>query len=306
MGSDRRRRAITCIMAFCAVATTFLAGSAPARAADAWWTPVGLQGTAVTRVSAIGDTITVRTGSGATLRSTDAGRTFAAAPAGTTFPPTGVVAIGSQRWEIDSAARVVHVANASQSSAAVLDPGSPDLGAGADLIASPESLPGVVVAVGTDGVVWRRGQDGDWKEALLLLPASLVQGVPQVTSVTAFTQPLEEHVVDDSVYLGTDGYAVLISTDGGDDWIRAGPGLPDSVFSLSADPIATSPGHVGVVYAGTSNGLWEHELQAFPAPPAYHDAQLVWRWIGIGAITLVASIAALLGMTRLVPRRHPA
>jgi hypothetical protein len=57
------------------------------------------------------------------------------------------------------------------------------------------------------------------------------------------------------------------------------------------------------VYAGTSNGLWEHVLQALPHPPAYQDAQLVWRWLGIGAITLVASAAALLGMMRLAPRR---
>ena len=91
---------------------------------------------------------------------------------------------------------------------------------------------------------------------------------------------------------------MLISTDGGDDWIRAGPGLPDSVYSLSAD----SARHA--VYAGTSDGLWVHVLQALPAPPAYHDAALVWRWLGIGAVTLVASAAALLGMSRLVPRRH--
>ena len=126
----------------------------------------------------------------------------------------------------------------------------------------------------------------------MLLPASLVQGVPRVTSVTAFTEPLSE-----AIYLSTAGYAVLISTDGGDDWIRAGPGLPDSVSSLSAD----SARHA--VYAGTSDGLWVHVLQELPAPPAYQDAALVWRWLGIGAVTLLASIAALLGMLRLAPRR---
>ena len=172
----------------------------------------------------------VRTGAGETLVSSDGGTTFAAAPADTVLPPTGVVAIGSQRWEISSNGTVGHVANVSLRSAPLTDPGSPDLGARADLIASPAALPGVVVAVSTNGVVWRRGQDGDWKQALLLLPASLVQGVPRVTSVTAFTQPLSE-----AIYLSTDGYAVLISTDGGDDWIRAGPGLPDSVSSLSAE-----------------------------------------------------------------------
>jgi hypothetical protein len=291
MGSDGRRRALTLTAALCGVLTALVAGSAPALAA-AWWSPVALQGGAVTRVSAIGDTILVHTGSGVTLRSTDGGGTFATAPADAALPPTGAVTVGTQRWEIDPGGRVVHVANVAQNTPGVVDPGSPDLGSGADLIAAPAALPGVVVAVGTDGAVWRRGQDGDWKQALLLLPASAVQGVPRITSVTAFTQPLSA-----AIYLGTDGYGVLISTDGGDDWIRAGAGLPDSVSSLSAD----SARHA--VYAGTSDGLWEHVLQALPAPPAYRDAALFWRWIGIGTVTLVASAAALLGMIKLVPRR---
>jgi hypothetical protein len=268
-----------------------LLGGAPVQAADGWWTPVALRGVAITQVSAVGDTITVRTGTGQTLVSDDAGSTFTSAPSTTLFPEPGVVAIGSQRWAIDSG-HVVHIANAALRTAPLPDPGSPDLGPGADLIASPAALPGVVVAVSTGGTVWRRGQDGDWKEALLLLPQSLVQGIPRVTSVTAFTEPLS-----DAIYLGTDGYSVLISTDGGDDWIRAGPGLSDSVYSLSAD----SARHA--VYAGTSDGLWIHVLQELPAPPAYQDAALVWRWLGIGAVTLVASLAALVGMLRLVPRR---
>jgi hypothetical protein len=292
MGSDRGRRATRLTAAMCLGLAVFLLGSAPVHASDAWWSPVALSGVDVTRVSAVGDTIMVRTGTGATLISTDAGRTFAAAPGGTQLPPTGVVAIGAQRWTISSGGTIGHTANASLGTAATPDPGSPALGAGADLIASPAALPGVVVAVSTDGVVWRRGQDGDWKQALLLLPASLVQGVPAVTSVTAFTEPLSE-----AIYLSTDGYAVLISTDGGDDWIRAGPGLPDSVSSLSAD----SARHA--VYAGTSDGLFVHVLQELPAPPAYQDAALVWRWLGIGAVTLFASVAALLGMIRLAPRR---
>ncbi|MHB8489562.1 MAG: beta propeller repeat protein [Candidatus Dormibacteria bacterium] len=292
MASDRRSRTITRCAAAGVVLIVFLVGSAPARAAAAWWSPVALRGVAVARVSAIGDTITVRTVSGEMLRSTDAGRTFATAPSDAALPPSGVVTVGTQRWEIDPGGKVVHVANVTQSTSGVVDPGSPDLGPGAGLIASPAALPGVVVAVSTNGTVWRRGQDGDWKQALLLLPASLVQGVPRITAVTAFTEPLS-----DAIYLGTDGYAVLISTDGGDDWIRAGAGLPDSVSSLSAD----SARHA--LYAGTADGLWEHVLQSLPAPPAYQDAALVWRWLGIGAITLVASAAALFGLTRLVPRR---
>lgn len=292
MGSDRRRRPVIVAAAAGLILAAIVAGTGVARAADPWWSPVALSGVAVTRVSAIGDTILARTGSGKTLESIDGGTTFVTAPGTAVFPATGVVAIGDQSWVIGSDGRVARIANAAQRNAAVPDPGAPDLGPGADLIASPAALPGVVIAVSTDGAVWRRGQHGDWKQALLLLPASLVQGVPGITSVTAFTQPLSQ-----AVYLGTDGYAVLISTDGGDDWIRAGPGLPDSVYSLSAD----SARHA--VYAGTSDGLFEHVLQSLPAPPAYSDAALVWKWLGIGAITLVASAAALLGMTRLVPRR---
>jgi hypothetical protein len=291
MGSERRGRALTLTASVCVAVTCLLVAGAPARAAGPWWSQVALRGTAITRVSAIGDRITVRTSGGATLQSSDGGRTFAPAPAGTTLPSAAVVAVGTQRWEVDPGGRVLHQGGSSQG-AATLDPGSPDLGAGADLIAAPAALPGTVIAVSTDGTVWRRGQDGDWKQALLLLPASLVQGIPRVTSVTAFTEPLS-----DAVYLSTDGYAVLISTDGGDDWIRAGPGLPDSVYSLSADSARSA------VYAGTSDGLWEHVLQALPAPPAYQDAALVWRWIGIGAVTLVTALAVLLGMARLVPRR---
>ena len=292
MASDRRMRAFTVVAAACMGAGTLLITSSPAQAAAAWWSPVALAGTAITQVSAIGDTIMARTGRGATLLSTDGGKTFATAPAGATFPPINVVTAGSQRWEINSAGRVLHASTTGANSDWVIDPGSPALGPGADLIAAPAALPGVVVAASTNGTVWRRGQDGDWKQALLLLPASLIQGVPRVTSITAFTAPLSE-----AIYLSTDGYAVLISTDGGDDWIRAGPGLPDSVYSLSADAGRRA------VYAGTSDGLFEHVLQVLPAPPAYQDAALVWRWIGIGAVTLAASVVVLLALIRLLPRR---
>jgi hypothetical protein len=288
MASDRRRRAPPVAVLAAAALSALMIGSTPVLAAVAWWSPVGLRGTAVTRVSAVGDTIMVRTGAGATLTSPDAGKTFSPANGNPSFPPTGTVVVGSEVWSIDPEGVVRH---ASAGAALIPDPGAPHLGSGADLIASPAALPGVVVAVGTDGTVWRRGQDGDWKQALLLLPRSLFQGVPRITSLAAFTQPLS-----DAIYLGTDGYGVLISTDGGDDWIRAGAGLPDAVFSLSADSARQA------LYAGTSDGLWVHVLQQFPAPPAYRDAALVWRWLGIGAITLVAAALALLGMVRLVRR----
>jgi hypothetical protein len=295
MASDTRRRAFPVAVLAVTALSALMIGSTPVHAALAWWSPVGLRGIAVTRVSAVGDTIKVRTGSGATLTSSDAGKTFAPANGNESFPPTGTVVVGNDIWSIDSDGVVRHAAGGGASAP---DPGAPRLGAGADLIASPAALPGVVVAVGTDGAVWRRGQDGDWKQALLLLPQSLFQGVPRITSLTAFTQPLSgAQSPPDAIYLGTDGYGVLISTDGGDDWIRAGAGLPDAVFSLSADSARRA------VYAGTSDGLWVHVLQQFPAPPAYRDAALVWRWLGIGAITIVAAALTLLSMMRLTPRR---
>ena len=291
MGSDTRRRAVAGT-AMAMTLTGLMIASTPVSAASGWWNPVGLRGTAITRVVATGDTIMVRTGTGATLTSADAGRTFTPVQGTPVFPPAGSVVIGTQAWSIDAQGLVHHNPDTALRTNPAPDPQSPHLGAGADLIAAPAAFPGVVVAVSTDGTVYRRGQDGDWKEALLMLPRSLIQGIPRVTSVTAFTQPFSG-----TIYLGTDGYAVLVTTDGGDDWIRAGPGLPDSVYSLDAD----SARHA--VYAGTSDGLWVHVLQAFPAPPAYNDAQLVWRWLGIGAVTIVAAILSLLGMLRFVPRR---
>lgn len=291
MASDSRRRAIAAWVPAVVALSLLMIGSAPVQAASAWWSPVALSGVSITKVFATGDTIMVRTETGTTLSSTDAGKTFTAVQ-GATFPPTGTAVVGDTGWTISSSNRVSHDDDLAGRGAVITDPESPDLGAGADLLAAPAAIPGVVVAVSTNGTVWRRGEDGDWKQALLLLPQSLAQGVPRVTSVTAFTEPLS-----DAIYLGTDGYAVLISTDGGDDWIRAGPGLPNSVSALSAD----SQRHA--VYAGTSDGLWVHVLQELPSPPAYQDAALVWRWLGIVAVTLVAAALTLLGLVRLMPRR---
>lgn len=261
----------------------------PAEAAAAWWQPVALQGTALTAVSATGPVIVVRTEAGTVLRSTDHGAHFTAAADATPPPGTPVpVSSGDYTWTISATGRVLRQRDGG---AALPDPGGPNLGAGAHLLAAPAALPGAVVAVATDGTVWRRAQDGGWNRSLLLLPQGAVRGVPAITSITAFAQPLTT-----AVYLGTDGYAVLLTSNGGDDWIRAGPDLPGSVRGLAAD----SPAHA--VYAATSSGLWMHRLQSFPAPPKYPDRALLARWIGIGAVTLVAAALAMLAMLRLAPR----
>jgi photosystem II stability/assembly factor-like uncharacterized protein len=238
--------------------------------------------------TAEGRVIEVVTASGVALRSTDRGAHFS--PVAAPVTPQVVVTAGQYTWTISASGQVLR---GTPGGRRVLDPGSPALGSGAHLLAAPGALPGMVIAVATDGTVWRRAQDGDWRRALLLLPQSLVQGVPQVTSVTAFTQRLSN-----SVYVGTAGYSVLTSTNGGDDWIRSGPGLPDTVSGLAADNANHS------LYAATSDGLWVHTLQALPSPPRYSDRALVARWLGIVAVTLIASALAVLAMVRVASARR--
>jgi len=296
MASDVLRRSSlarrTLVAGGLALVAAVLAPVLHASAAEPWWTPLGLRGVAVDAVSAGGTTVLVHTGSGTTMRSHDSGVHFVPVAGNPPIQPPAGVTSGADRWAIDASGRVVH---AKGSGALTLDPGSPELGAAAHLIAAPAAFPGVVVAVAVDGVVWRRGQDGDWQRALLLLPAGFPQGVPRITGLSAFTQPLSG-----SVYLGTDGYSVLSSTDGGDDWIRAGPGLPDSVLSLTTDAAARA------VYAGTSDGLWVHHLRALPAPAVYQDAALVWRWVGIALVSLVSALAGAALLLIALPRNRPA
>jgi photosystem II stability/assembly factor-like uncharacterized protein len=246
---------------------------------------MGLRGTALSSVSARGSTIEVLTASGAVLRSTDKGAHFIQVTAAS-LPPVTVTSDNYQ-WSVSASGEVQR---RSGDAMPVRDPGSPELGAGAHLLTAPAAVPGVVIAVGRDGTVWRRAHDGGWRRALLLLPQNLVQGAPPVTSITAFAQPLSS-----AVYLGTAGYSVLVSSDGGDDWIRAGPGLPDRVYGLYADSGARA------VYAATSDGLWVHTLRSLPAPPRYSDQALVFRWLGIGAATLVAAVLAVVALMRLLP-----
>ena len=286
MASDRRRAAVAAAAIVTAAAALVTLGAAPASAA-AWWQPVGLQGTDVRSVTAEGAVVTVVTGSGAALRSTDKGAHFT--PVAAPVTPQVVVTAGQYTWSIDVSGRILR---GTPGGPRLPDAGSPTLGRGAHLLAAPAALSGVVVAVATDGTVWRRAQDGGWRQALLLLPQSLVQGVPRVTSVAAFTKP-----VTDSIYIATSGYSVLSSLNGGDDWIRSGPGLPDTVNGLAADNGARS------VYAATPDGLWVHTLQALPAPTQYSDQALVWRWLGIGAVTLAASTLGVLLMLRVTSAR---
>lgn len=277
-------------VAVAALPACSLTALVPAAASAAgWWQPAGLQGTPLETVVVGGTTLVVRTAAGMTLRSTDSGATFNPVPGNPEVRPQTSVRSRNDVWAI-AAGRVLHAVGGGP---LVLDPGSPELGQTARLVAAPAAAPGIVVAVAVDGTVWRRGQDGDWARALLLLPAGFPSGVPAITSVAAFTQPLSV-----TVYLATEGYSVLASTDGGDDWIRAGPGLPDSVRGLAADATTRS------VYAATADGLWVHRLQALPAPAVYHDAALIWRWVGIVLVTLVASTLAVLALRRAL-RRAP-
>ena len=303
---SRRRIAAAALLAFASLLLAPAAVSAqtatpaptprPVPPSEPWWMPVAFTGRPVIAVRASGDTIAVDVTGVGQQRSTDGGRTWQRY-----FERHGLVIAPDPHWRVIDG-RVAHV---NDDGSASVDPGSPSMPAGgrpqpADqrgLIAAPAALPGVVVAVDVDGVAWRRGADGHWARALLLLPQGIGSGAPRITSLVAFdTQPLSA-----AVYLGTDGYSVLASNDDsppsnvpGDDWFRAGPGLPDHVLALYADPVNQA------VYAGTDDGLWVHHLRAIPAPPVYADAALRWRWLGIGLVTLVASTIAVAGLLRAV------
>ena len=245
-----------------------IAASGPvavAAAAEPWWVPLGLRGEAVSFVLPAGHGLLV----------TAAGRSRCLPVPGSTAPASCDRVPGHPPGFELHGGRVLH--------GGTIDPGSPDLGATAHLIAEPAALPGAVVAVAADGTVWRRTADGAWGRSLLLLPQNVLQGPPPITALTAF----EAGPLTPAVYLGTDGYAVLISTDGGDDWSRAAPGLPTGVLALATDAPTRA------VYAGTRDGLWVHHLQTIPAPPAYAPAGLWNRWLGIAALTAVATLAAL-------------
>jgi hypothetical protein len=276
MGSERlRRRRAAAPAALAAVALALLGGGPPRpAAAEAWWVPVGLRGQAVTSV------VPATPG----LLAVAGGTTHCLAPPGGPLAPVCSRDRGhppAGPWGIRDG-RVVRGVDGR------VDPGSPDLGAAAHLLAAPAGLPGVVVAVAADGTVWRRDRAGAWGRALLLLPAGLLAGPPRVTGLAAFDRtPLTT-----AVYLATDGYAVLVTTDGGDDWFRAAPGLPSGVLTIVTDPAARA------VYAGTRDGVWVHHLQGLPAPPVYPQQGLLARWLAIAGLVVAATLASLAVLAR--------
>jgi hypothetical protein len=249
--------------------------------------PVGLRGEAVTAVvPAGGGVMAVTAGGPRCLRPPGGGAVTGGAPVCTLVMghPRDAPAPASPSWVLQNG----RVARQQPGEAPVPDPGSPALGASARLIAAPAALPGVVVAVGADGTVWRRNASGSWGRSLVLLPQHLLAGPPVVTGLAAF----ETTPVTTAVYLATDGYAVLITADGGDDWVRAAPGLPSGVLALATD------GAGRAVYAGTRDGLWVHHVQALPAPPVYRPSGLLTRWLEMAAIAGVATLAAVAVLAR--------
>lgn len=274
------------------------AGATPAAdppAGEPWWVPAAFAGTRVAGVAVGPDgAVEVRVG-GADLLATD-GIHFAPVPSAQadtvpTLAPGTTVHSGGDTWQLRSG-RILHGVAGGLPEA---DPTAPDLGSGARLLVAPAALPGTVVAVSDAGVVWRRGRDGGWSRALVLLPRGITGGRPAITSLTAFTTPLTT-----GVYLGTDGYSVLLTTDAGVDWLRGGPGLPDTVLGLASDPVHRA------VWAATDRGLFVHHLRTLPAVPVYPGPALLGRRLGTAAVTaggLLLAIAVLLVAARPGPWR---
>jgi hypothetical protein len=275
------------------VASPTAASTPDPYAGQPWWVPAALGGRRLTAVSESGGVIRVTTAEGGALESADGGATFSAAA---TPPATGAADVhsGTDEWLI----RAGTVLHATGGGSPAPDPAAPDLGAGAHLIAAPVSEPGVVVAVSDAGVVWRRTVTGDWGRALVLLPRSVIGGTPAITDLTAFTAAPPGGGAPVSVYLATDGYAVLATQNGGDDWFRDGPGLPDSVLGLAAAP------ELSAVFAATDDGLWVHHLRVLPGVPQYPAPDLTarQRWIlGITVATCLAGGALLALLLRVRP-----
>jgi hypothetical protein len=256
----------------------------PVPPGEPWWLRVAFAGHRVTSVRAEGDTIIVSVDGLGLQRSTDVGATWQATGENVAARPAAQGA-----WQV----RNGRIGRIDARGAWHLDPGSPTVATtddgGHSRIAAPAGLNGVVVAVDTDNVVWRRGGDGGWARALLLLPQHIAAGPPPITGVTAFDRPLTT-----TVYMATDGYSTLITTDGGDDWIRTGAGLPDGVLAITTDAAR------GAVFAATADGLWVHHLQAFPGVPSYTDAALYWRLAGIALVSAAAAALSIAGLNRML------
>ncbi|MHB8718910.1 MAG: beta propeller repeat protein [Candidatus Dormibacteria bacterium] len=272
--------------AVAAAAAALMAALSPLPAhASAWWEPLALTGHDVSSVGVAAHAL-YATVDGIRMVSLDGGASFQPAPAAAVIVPAGGVTAAGITWTIAGG----HVLAGRSPSTLRPDPGAPFLGAGASLIAAPGAVPGLVLAVGTDGHVWRRSPAGAWTTALVLLPAGGLAGPPRVTGLQAFTEPLSA-----AVYLATDGEGVLLTTDGGADWIRTdGAGLPETISAIAASNATRS------LYAATPDGLWVHHLQAPPRPPVYADASLWWRWLGVAAVAAAASLAAVAGLRRLL------
>jgi len=265
------------------------AAAMPAQADGPWWQLAAFPGQNVTSVAVVQGRVTALVG-GAAMVQTANGFVAAAAP-----PPAApaTVTTGARTWSINAAGEVMV---AEGGGAARRDPGGPELGSGAHLIAAPLAVPGFVVAVSTGGTVWRRDASGGWSVSLALLPATLITGTPAVTSIAGFNTA----AVSDVVYIGTAGYGTLLTSDGGDDWVRADPGLPDDVLSLAADASGAAP----AIWAGTSEGLYVHRLQAEPTIPNYSGGSLTGKWlitIALGLVVIALAGVALIAWSRRRP-----
>ena len=287
------RRARLLVAAPLAAVALISAAAMPAQADGPWWQLVAFSGQTVTRVAVVQGRVTALVG-GAAMVQTGSGFVAAAAP-----PPAApaTVTAGSRTWSINAAGEVMV---AEGGGAARRDPGGPELGPGAHLIAAPLAVPGFVVAVSAGGTVWRRDPSGAWSVSLALLPATLITGTPAVTSIAGFNTVAASGVV----YIGTAGYGTLLTSDGGDDWVRADPGLPDDVLSLAADASGTAP----AIWAGTSQGLYVHRLQAEPTIPNYSGGSLTGKWlitIALGLVVIALASVALIVWSRRRGDRSP-
>ena len=254
-----------------------------------------LRGVAITPVSAIGDTIMVRTATGATLLSTDGGKTFATAPEHRVVPAARrgdrrQAALGDRLRPGACCTCADH--GCERHSAARSGLARSRRGRGSDRGTSRTPRRGGRGEHGRHRLAPRPGRRLEARRSSCSRQ-SLVQGVPRVTSVTAFTAAAQRRHLSRHRWLcGPDQHRRRRRLDSRRPRAPRLRVLAVRGFRRVMPSTPARPTGSGSTCSRT-----------LPAPPAYQDAALIWRWLGIGAVTLVASTAALLAMVRLVPRR---
>jgi hypothetical protein len=280
-------------------------GAGPAAGDQAWWVRLALPGESVSRLFLTTNQLAEqepvlwavhrRAGSGEVA--TQLSPTGAAVAERAFSPAAFLVGLGGTKsggaagdhWTV-AAGRLAY-RSGSRSSGTALDV--------SDIRQVSPVVPGLDSAFVLDdhGILWHIPPDHHPVRALLLLPRDALHGPPRITALAGMWNEQFQCAgpLSTATYVATEGYGALANIDGGEEWRRAGQGLPDNVHDLVADC------HAGAVYAATDDGVWVHHLRALPAPPVYAAPDLTakrWQVAGVTALSVLLAVLLMLLMLR--------